>query len=196
MGKGMLLKGEIPVIKEVTQRLDEAAEMEQEVRFGRTGSQEMIQVGGRKNQMAEGKIQNQQGVTQGRQGMIRGQAEAEMRVGVDREAGGRRGGKTKGVAGGDQEAERGREVKTENLLLTAKLLRAGASSSRLRRLLWTRCSIQSDSCFFNNFQVATRREIFDKRPEDHPAYGEEWRIFWEKRWELSSYGIGLARCIS
>ena len=66
MGRGMLLKGEIPVIKEVTQRLDEAAEMEQKVRFGRTGSQEMIQVGGRKNQMAEGKIQNQQGVTQGR----------------------------------------------------------------------------------------------------------------------------------
>ena len=145
MGKGMLLKGEIPVIKEVTQRLDEAAEMEQEFRFGRTGSQEMIQVGGRKNQMAEGKIQNQQGVTQGRQGMnlgqegmIRGQAEAEMRVGVDREAGGRRGGKTKGVAGGDQEAERGREVKTENLLLTAKLLRAGGSSNRLRKLLLTR----------------------------------------------------------
>ena len=32
-------------------------------------------------------------------------------------------------------------------------------------------------------QVANRREIFDKRPEDHPAYGEEWRTFWEKRLE-------------
>ena len=81
--------------------------------------------------MAEGKIQDQRGVTQG-------QAEAEMRVGVDREADGRREGMTKGVAGGDQEAERGREVKTENLLLTAKLLRAGGSSNRLRKLLLTR----------------------------------------------------------
>ena len=126
-------------------RAAHARKQVQEFWFWRTGGQEIIQVGGRKNQMAEGKIQNQQGVTQGRQGMnlgqegmIRGQAEAEMRVGVDREAGGRRGGKTKGVAGGDQEAERGKEVKTENLLLTAKLLRAGGSSNRLRKLLLTR----------------------------------------------------------
>ena len=34
--------------------------------------------------------------------------------------------------------------------------------------------------------MANRREIFDKRPEDHPAYGEEWRTFWEKR--LARYG--------
>merc|ERR1719430_1837877 len=42
-------------------------------------------------------------------------------------------------------------------------------------------------------QVATRREIFDKRPEDHPAYGEEWRIFWEKRYkELQAQGRDAA----
>ena len=60
-------------------------------------------------------------------------------------------------------------------------------------------NLKSDSFQFfkhSKFKVATRREIFDKRPEDHPAYGEEWRIFWEKRWGLSCCGIGLIGCIS
>ncbi len=37
--------------------------------------------------------------------------------------------------------------------------------------------------------VDRKKEIYDKRPEDHPQYPEEWRIFWEKRYrELLSQG--------
>ena len=32
-------------------------------------------------------------------------------------------------------------------------------------------------------QLQKRREIFDKRPEDHPRYGDEWKLFWEKRYK-------------
>ena len=31
--------------------------------------------------------------------------------------------------------------------------------------------------------VQRKKDIFDKRPEDHPQYPEEWRIFWEKRYQ-------------
>ena len=31
--------------------------------------------------------------------------------------------------------------------------------------------------------VHRKKDIFDKRPEDHPQYPEEWRIFWEKRYQ-------------
>ena len=37
--------------------------------------------------------------------------------------------------------------------------------------------------------VHRKKEIYDKRPEDHPQYPEEWRIFWEKRYkELQTQG--------
>ena len=37
--------------------------------------------------------------------------------------------------------------------------------------------------------VQRKKEIYDKRPEDHPDYPEEWRLFWEKRYkELQSQG--------
>lgn len=37
--------------------------------------------------------------------------------------------------------------------------------------------------------VHRKKEIYDKRPEDHPQYPEEWRIFWEKRYkEIQSQG--------
>ena len=37
--------------------------------------------------------------------------------------------------------------------------------------------------------VHRKKDIFDKRPEDHPQYPEEWRIFWEKRYqEIQSQG--------
>jgi hypothetical protein len=37
--------------------------------------------------------------------------------------------------------------------------------------------------------IDRKKEIFDKRPEDHPAYPEEWKIFWEKRYkELQDEG--------
>ena len=37
--------------------------------------------------------------------------------------------------------------------------------------------------------VQRKREIYDKRPEDHPDYPEEWRLFWEKRYkELQAQG--------
>merc|ERR1719318_704289 len=37
--------------------------------------------------------------------------------------------------------------------------------------------------------ISNRKEIFDKRPEDHPKYGEEWKMFWEKRYkELQAQG--------
>jgi len=37
--------------------------------------------------------------------------------------------------------------------------------------------------------ISNRKEIYDKRPEDHPKYGEEWKMFWEKRYkELQSQG--------
>merc|ERR1719264_2333105 len=76
-------------------------------------------------------------MNQGQGRMNRGQAGAERREGEDREANARRKG---AAAGGDRGAgrRRGRGAKRGNLLLTAKRLRAGASSSRLRRLLWTR----------------------------------------------------------
>merc|ERR1719264_2319095 len=66
-------------------------------------------------------------MNQGQGRMNRGQAGAERREGEDREANARRKGR-----------RRGRGAKRGNLLLTAKRLRAGASSSRLRRLLWIR----------------------------------------------------------
>ena len=31
--------------------------------------------------------------------------------------------------------------------------------------------------------VLRKKDIYDKRPEDHPQYPEEWRIFWEKRYQ-------------
>lgn len=34
-----------------------------------------------------------------------------------------------------------------------------------------------------------KREIYDKRPEDHPCYPNEWKTFWEKRYkELQMQG--------
>ena len=37
--------------------------------------------------------------------------------------------------------------------------------------------------------VHRKKEIYDKRPEDHPQYPEEWRIFWEKRYkEIQNQG--------
>ena len=34
-----------------------------------------------------------------------------------------------------------------------------------------------------------KRDIYDKRPEDHPNYPEEWKLFWERRYkELQSQG--------
>ena len=37
--------------------------------------------------------------------------------------------------------------------------------------------------------VQRKKEIYDKRPEDHPDYPEEWRLFWEKRYkELQAQG--------
>lgn len=38
--------------------------------------------------------------------------------------------------------------------------------------------------------VNRKKEIYDKRPEDHPQYPEEWRIFWEKRYkEVKAEGL-------
>ena len=38
-------------------------------------------------------------------------------------------------------------------------------------------------------EVQRKKEIYDKRPEDHPDYPEEWRLFWEKRYkELQAQG--------
>ena len=37
--------------------------------------------------------------------------------------------------------------------------------------------------------VNRKKDIYDKRPEDHPQYPDEWRLFWEKRYkELQSQG--------
>eukprot|EP00092_Neocalanus_flemingeri_P001633 GFUD01001743.1.p1 GENE.GFUD01001743.1~~GFUD01001743.1.p1 ORF type:complete len:1274 (+),score=352.69 GFUD01001743.1:59-3880(+) len=37
--------------------------------------------------------------------------------------------------------------------------------------------------------ISNRKDIYDKRPEDHPKYGEEWKMFWEKRYkELQAQG--------
>ena len=37
--------------------------------------------------------------------------------------------------------------------------------------------------------VARRRETYEKRPEDHPKYAQEWKSFWERRYrELQSEG--------
>ena len=34
-----------------------------------------------------------------------------------------------------------------------------------------------------------KRDIYDKRPEDHPNYPEEWKQFWERRYkELQAAG--------
>ena len=40
---------------------------------------------------------------------------------------------------------------------------------------------QAERCMYET--VNRKRDIFDKRPEDHPQYPEEWRIFWEKRYQ-------------
>ena len=38
-------------------------------------------------------------------------------------------------------------------------------------------------------RISKRRDAFEKRPEDHPKYAEEWKNFWEKRYkELQSQG--------
>ena len=38
--------------------------------------------------------------------------------------------------------------------------------------------------------INRKREIYDKRPEDHPDYPEEWKKFWEKRYrELMVQGM-------
>jgi hypothetical protein len=38
--------------------------------------------------------------------------------------------------------------------------------------------------------VNRKKEIYDKRPEDHPRYGEEWRQFWEQRFrDLKAEGV-------
>jgi hypothetical protein len=29
--------------------------------------------------------------------------------------------------------------------------------------------------------LGRKKEIYDKRPEDHPAYPAEWKEFWESR---------------
>ena len=31
--------------------------------------------------------------------------------------------------------------------------------------------------------INRKKDIYDKRPEDHPNYGEEWRDFWERRYK-------------
>jgi len=31
--------------------------------------------------------------------------------------------------------------------------------------------------------INRKRDIYDKRPEDHPAYPEEWKLFWERRYK-------------
>ena len=37
--------------------------------------------------------------------------------------------------------------------------------------------------------INRRKDIYDKRPEDHPNYGEEWKLFWEDRYrELEMQG--------
>jgi hypothetical protein len=37
--------------------------------------------------------------------------------------------------------------------------------------------------------INRKRDIYDKRPEDHPAYPEEWKMFWERRYnELLEQG--------
>ena len=30
--------------------------------------------------------------------------------------------------------------------------------------------------------VARKRETYEKRPEDHPKYAQEWKSFWERRY--------------
>ena len=30
--------------------------------------------------------------------------------------------------------------------------------------------------------VKTKKEVFQKRPEDHPSYGEEWKLFWKQKY--------------
>ena len=38
-------------------------------------------------------------------------------------------------------------------------------------------------------KISKRRDTFEKRPEDHPKYAEEWKSFWERRYkELQSQG--------
>lgn len=31
--------------------------------------------------------------------------------------------------------------------------------------------------------VNRKRDIYDKRPEDHPNYADEWKDFWENRYK-------------
>ena len=31
--------------------------------------------------------------------------------------------------------------------------------------------------------VLQRKEFFERRPEDHPKYSEEWKLFWERRYK-------------
>ena len=31
-------------------------------------------------------------------------------------------------------------------------------------------------------KVKTKREVFQKRPEDHPSYGDEWKLFWKNKY--------------
>lgn len=46
---------------------------------------------------------------------------------------------------------------------------------------------QSEKVMLGNLD--RKREIYDKRPEDHPNYPEEWKIFWERRYkELQAEG--------
>jgi hypothetical protein len=38
--------------------------------------------------------------------------------------------------------------------------------------------------------VMQRKEFFERRPEDHPKYAEEWKIFWERRYkDLQQQGL-------
>lgn len=38
--------------------------------------------------------------------------------------------------------------------------------------------------------LSRKKDIYDKRPEDHPDYGVEWTIFWEEKYkELMTQGI-------
>merc|ERR1719347_2213336 len=46
---------------------------------------------------------------------------------------------------------------------------------------------KAESVMLSN--ISKRKEIYEKRPEDHPKYGDEWKLFWEKRYkELQAQG--------
>ena len=37
--------------------------------------------------------------------------------------------------------------------------------------------------------ISSKKELYKKRPEDHPNYGDEWVVFWKKRYaELAAQG--------